>query len=55
MSKFGYSILWRLITFTVDGLVFLLFYIFFSVEVSLMLTVLFAISELHKDLIDRNE
>lgn len=52
---FNDSVLFRLISFIVYGTTFLVLYFFFSVEVSLMLTVLFSIIELHGDLIDRNE
>jgi len=53
-KKFFYdSLLFRLIGLFVYGSITLILYIFFTIEVSLLITILFSISEVHKDLIDK--
>jgi len=47
------SILFRLISMLVNLLSILILYMFFTIEVSLLITILFSISEVHKDLIDK--
>jgi hypothetical protein len=53
-KKFFYdSILFRLISMLVNLLSILILYMFFTIEVSLLITILLSISEIHKDLIDK--
>jgi hypothetical protein len=47
------SILFRLISMLVNLLSILILYMFFTIEVSLLITILLSISEIHKDLIDK--
>ena len=53
-KKYFYdSILFRLISMLVNLLSILILYMFFTIEVSLLITILLSISEIHKDLIDK--
>jgi len=52
--KFFYdSLLFRLIGLFICSSITFILYIFFTIEISLMITILFSISEVHKDLIDK--